>query len=94
MRKTFTDYLDDVSSTYVDKAVLAAAKGATAAEMAYRGGELKNGPAYPADGTIRGGSKFKDWYYFSGVTISIGIGKRKGFHGTDNGRTDCPKPVQ
>ena len=93
-RKTFTDYLDDVSSTYVDQAVLAAAKGARAVEMAYRGDELKTGLTYPADGTVRGGATFKDWYYFSGVTISIGIGKRGGFHGSDNGRTDCPRPVQ
>lgn len=93
LRKTFTDYLDDVSTTYADQAVLAAAKGATATEMAYRGDELKNGAAYPAAGTIRGGPRYKDWYYFSGVTISIGIGRRTGFHGSDNGRTDCPKPL-
>jgi hypothetical protein len=93
LRKTFTDYLDDVSTTYIDQNALAAAKGATAVELAYRGDELKNGSTYPAEGTIRGGSKYKDWYYFSGVTISIGIGKMRGFHGSDNGRTDCPKPV-
>lgn len=94
LRKTATDYLDDVSKTYVDQATLLAAKGSKAVEMAWRGGELKNGgTAYPADGTIRGGAKYKDWYYFSGLTISVGLGKRKGFHGTDNGRTDCPKPV-
>ena len=94
LRKTYTDYLDDVSKNYVDQATLLAARGAKAVEMAWRGDELKSGGGpYPADGTIRGGSKFRDWYYFSGVTISVGIGKRKGFHGTDNGRTDCPKPV-
>ncbi len=94
LRKTNTDYLDDVSTTYVDQATLLAAKGAKAVEMAWRGGELKSGvTAYPAEGTIRGGSRFKDWYYFSGVSISIGLGKRRGFHGSDNGRTDCPKPV-
>jgi Domain of unknown function (DUF6089) len=93
LRKTFTDYLDDVSTTYIDQNTLAAAKGATAVELAYRGDELKNGSTYPAEGIIRGGSKYKDWYYFSGVTISIGIGKMRGFHGSDNGRTDCPKPV-
>ncbi|MEO5681482.1 MAG: DUF6089 family protein [Chitinophagaceae bacterium] len=93
LRKTFTDYLDDISTTYADQAILVAVKGPKAVEMAYRGGELKTGLSYPAEGSIRGGSKFKDWYYFSGVTISIGIGKRKGFHGTDKGRTDCPAPV-
>lgn len=94
LRKTFTDYLDDVSTTYADQAILAAAKGPKAVEMAWRGGELKTGATYPAEGTIRGGSKYKDWYYFSGVTISIGIGKRTGFRGSNNGRTDCPDPVQ
>ncbi len=94
LRKTFTDYLDDVSTTYVDQTTLAAAKCAKAVEMAYRGDELKGGAPYPAAGAVRGGSKYKDWYYFSGVTISIGIGRRRGFHGTDNGRVDCPKPVQ
>jgi hypothetical protein len=94
LRKTFTDYLDDISTKYVDPTILAAAKGAKAVEMAYRGDELKTGLTYPAAGSIRGGPKYKDWYYFSGVTISIGIGKRHGFHGTDNGRTDCPKPVE
>lgn len=93
IRKTFTDYLDDVSTTYVDQASLLAARGATAVEMAYRGDELKNGTPYPASGSIRGGAKRKDWYYFSGVTVSIGLGRLRGFHGTDNGRTDCPPPV-
>ena len=40
LRIQFTDYLDDVSTTYVDQAVLAAARGPKAVEMAYRGGEL------------------------------------------------------
>ncbi len=88
LRKTFTDYLDDVSTTYVDQSVLIAAKGAQAAEMAFRGGELKNGSTYPPDGTIRGGSKFKDWYYFSGITVSIAFGENRG---SDRGRLSCPK---
>ena len=44
-RKTFTDYLDDVSSIYVDHNVLLQAKGAKAVEMAYRGDELSGWPA-------------------------------------------------
>lgn len=93
-RKTFTDYLDDVSKTYVDPVVLAAERGAKAVEMSYRGGELKTGnPAYPAAGTIRGGSQLKDWYYFTGITLSIGINNGKSFFGGGNRRsqTDCPK---
>jgi hypothetical protein len=95
LRKTFTDYLDDVSKTYVDPVALALERGPKAVEMSYRGGELKTGnPVYPADGSIRGGSKFKDWYYFSGITLSIGINTGNGsFFGNGNGkgRTDCPR---
>jgi opacity protein-like surface antigen len=94
MRKLFTDYLDDVSTTYVDEATLLAAKGPKAVEMAYRGGELKNGnPNFPPSGATRGGAKYKDWYYFSGITLSIGIntGQSSVFHGGGNrGRVDCP----
>lgn len=90
LRKLFTDYLDDVSTTYVDPVVLAAAKGAKAVEMSYRGGELKNGnPAYPPEGSIRGGAKFKDWYYFQGITVSIGLNNGK--YGGRN-KLACPRP--
>lgn len=92
LRKTFTDYLDDVSTTYVDPVALAAAKGAKAVELSYRGGELKNGdPAYPVDGTVRGGAKYKDWYYFSGITVTIGLGNS--FLGGGRGKIGCPPPA-
>jgi hypothetical protein len=95
LRKTFFDYLDDVSSTYVDATALALERGPKAVEMSYRGGEVKTGnPVYPADGTIRGGSKFKDWYYFTGITLAIAIntGDRPIFpRGNRKSRTDCPK---
>jgi len=89
-RPALTDYLDDVSKTYVDHDALLAAKGPLAVEMAYRGGELKDGdPTYPADGVQRGGANRKDWYYFSGFSLSIGIG--------NNGRSPkglgCPTRV-
>ncbi|RAI97874.1 outer membrane protein with beta-barrel domain [Chitinophaga skermanii] len=74
LRYTFTDYLDDVSSTYVDQNTLLLYRGATAVEMAYRGDEVnpKNGTpgVYPPDGTVRGNPKNKDWYAFSGITIA------------------------
>jgi hypothetical protein len=94
LRKLFTDYLDDVSSTYVDQSLLNQARGPRAVEMAYRGGELKGGdPNYPADGAVRGGPKYKDWYYFTGVGISIGIGGiTNPFSGnrSNYGNTACP----
>lgn len=95
-RKLFTDYLDDVSTTYVDQFILGSARGPKAVEMAYRAGELKGGnPTYPIDGTVRGGSKYKDWYYFQGITLYIGLGNgRRAFTG-EGGKSslDCPKPV-
>jgi Domain of unknown function (DUF6089) len=94
LRKTSTDYLDDVSSRYVDQTTLAAERGAKAVELAYRGNE-KGGPPYPAEGVIRGGEQYKDWYYVSGITLSIGINSNKGFRGFggNKGRTGCPKKV-
>ncbi|CAN5134689.1 hypothetical protein BH09BAC2_BH09BAC2_20780 [soil metagenome] len=73
-RKTFTDYLDDVSSDYVDKDLLLQFRGAKAVELAYRGGELKNGAPYPAGGSQRGKVNKKDWYYFTTVTTSFTLG--------------------
>lgn len=92
-RKTFTDYLDDVSTYYVDQAILQNAKGSEAVEMAYRGNELKGGASYPTAGTVRGGPKYKDMYYYTGIRVSIAIlTKNDGYYG--RGRTDCPTPVQ
>jgi hypothetical protein len=95
-RKLFTDYLDDVSTTYVDENTLLAEKGPEAVEMSYRGNEVKGGnPTYPVEGTLRGGSKYKDWYYFSVIKISIGINDKgntpygKGI----NGSVECPKKL-
>jgi|SRR5664279_513358 len=92
-RKTFTDYLDDVSNRYVDQAILQNAKGSNAVEMAYRGDELKGGAPYPPAGTKRGSPQYKDMYYYTGIRVSIAILNRNdGFYG--RGRTDCPSPVQ
>jgi opacity protein-like surface antigen len=93
LRKTFTDYIDDVSTTYVDATALALERGPKAVEMSYRGGELKNGnPVYPTDGTIRGGSKYKDWYYFTGITLAISINKgNNSIFRNRKGKTDCPE---
>ena len=95
-RKTFTDYLDDVSTTYVDRNLLLTNRGAKAVELAYRGGELKNGdPQYPAAGAQRGASAQKDWYYFTGLTISFRLGDGSGMGG--NGKYSeyrCPANVR
>ena len=95
MRKAFTDYLDDVSTRYVDPAVLLAAKGPKAVELAYRGDELKPGSPFPGVNEIRGSSKYKDWYYFTGVTLSyrLGGGGVGGFGRKEGKFFDCPKSL-
>lgn len=61
-RKLFTDYLDDVSSfNFADTAVLRAARGAKAAEMSFRAGEIA-GSKYPLKAQ-RGNPKSKDTFY-------------------------------
>jgi hypothetical protein len=93
-RKLFTDYIDDVSTTYVDEQVLLNAKCPVASGLAYRGDELKNGAPYPIAGTVRGGPH-KDWYYFAGVTIGFRLFdlNRSRFERQTSNKynTDCPK---
>ena len=92
-RKTFTDYIDDVSTHYVDQTLLQNAKGPLAVEMAYRGNELKGGAPYPPGGTVRGSSKYGDLYYYTGIRVSITlINRRDGYYG--RGSTECPKNVR
>jgi hypothetical protein len=60
--------------------------------MAYREGELKGGnPNYPASGTTRGSSKYKDWYYFTGIRISIGLNTKDDLKFGKRGSVACPK---
>jgi Domain of unknown function (DUF6089) len=73
-RYTNTDYLDDVSKTYVSLDTLAAYKGKLAAQMSFRGNAApgwSENPIYPTDGTQRGDSKANDWYWFGNVTVTV-----------------------
>jgi len=93
MRKTTTDYLDDVSTTYIDRNTLFANRGQQAVDLAFRGDELKTGLTYPADGSQRGKVKNKDWYYFSGITLSIRLpGKLIRSH-AHRANTSCPGTI-
>jgi hypothetical protein len=94
LRKTNTDYLDDVSTTYIDQNILLANRGQQAVNMAFRGGELKTGLAYPADGSQRGSAKSKDWYYFSGVTLGIRLNNGDSGDGASRkSKTGCPTNI-
>jgi hypothetical protein len=86
LRKTFTDYLDDVSRSYIDRNTLLLARGQTAVDMAYRGTG-----AYPADGTIRGSDKYDDWYIFSGLSLSYRFGAGGNNHWKRQKVMNCPR---
>lgn len=92
LRKTLTDYLDDVSTTYADANILLANRGQQAVDLAYRGDEVGAGP-YPVVGAARGTLAAKDWYYFTGVSISFRLGNGGGGGGRQGGRKSkvgCP----
>lgn len=70
-RKLFTDYLDDLSTTYPDRNILLNRKGTQSAELAFRGDELKPPLPYPVAGSLRGNSKKNDYYYYGQLRISF-----------------------
>jgi hypothetical protein len=72
LRYCATDYLDDVSRSYVNLDTLVAYRGAQAASLAYRGNEVPGWDgAYPNYRHQRGDSKNNDWYYFAGLNVNI-----------------------
>lgn len=68
-RKTFTDYIDDVSTNYANASLL----NPIAMQLAYRGGELKSDATYPS-GSIRGNPSKKDYYYFGLIKLQVNLG--------------------
>jgi hypothetical protein len=97
-RRLFTDYLDDVSGTYADEAVLLAERGPRAVQYAYRGDEVPGETAfypdagYPVKDAQRGNAETKDWYYFTGLHLTFRLGG--GYGKTDasgkRGKYGCP----
>lgn len=87
LRKTFTDYLDDVSGNYADPVDLFNARGQQSVDLAYREDELPFGdPNYPAKGITRGSPKYKDYYYFSGIHLIFLLGGSEGSQSNYSGR--------
>jgi hypothetical protein len=73
IRKTFTDYLDDVSGNYVDPDLLSKYNGPLAASFADR--SLDNSSTHFI-GSNRGNSNFKDWYATAGIYLAIKLGNK------------------
>ncbi len=99
-RKTFTDYIDDVSTTYVDETTLALNRGQRAVNVAFREDDINSNAVYPVGGSQRGSPKSKDSYYFGGLTFRVRIapkGRTKKYrlfnYDTDKSRRsrlECP----
>ena len=97
-RKTFTDYLDDVSGTYVAYSELLRENGELAAILADRRGELiedgSDVPVIVETGTqTRGNPDQSDWYTIAGITVSYTFYPKSGL-GQNRGKKNdlgCPK---
>jgi len=88
-RYTNTDYLDDVSKSYVNLDTLAAYKGALARTMSYRGNTAKGWDGnYPNYGFQRGDSKSNDWYWYGNITVTVYFKAFK--NAKDYIKTKCP----
>lgn len=73
-RKLFTDYLDDVSGSYVNYLELTRGNGETAALLSNRTGEaLGTEPVFVETGTQRGNPDRKDWYFITNVSVSYNL---------------------
>ena len=89
LRKTFTDYLDDVSTGYADPNDLLAGNGQRSVDLSYRGDEV-GFPDYPVKGFTRGNPESKDYYYFTGLHLSFALGSGEG-RGSGVKGYGCPK---
>ncbi len=72
VRKTFTDYLDDVSTIYVNDVIVGGASGPMAVALKDRSVEIPNETAFE-DNAPRGNPGSKDWYCIGGLTITYRI---------------------
>lgn len=67
IRKTFTDYIDDVKSgDYINPTLLATESSPTTVALSNRSGDLYG---------QRGNSSNKDWYLFGGMMITYQLGR-------------------
>lgn len=74
MRRTFTDYLDDVSTVYVDPVLLEDQNGPLAAALADRS-LVQSGPNGDNARMQRGETNRIDYYIFAGIMLTYKIGR-------------------
>jgi len=78
-RKTFTNYIDDVGGTYVDREFLVQNRDERIADLADRTTAMSGDkPDYNKVGTMRGNNtKTKDWYSFALVSFTFKLNYAK-----------------
>ncbi|MFK8008040.1 MAG: DUF6089 family protein [Saprospiraceae bacterium] len=84
LRKTTTDYLDDVSTTYVADDIMNERYGPIAAQLANPSGTPKE------TGAQRGNSEYKDWYAIGGITISYNLSATNSYGKRRRKPMGCP----
>ncbi|MDC3407248.1 hypothetical protein OAZ27_06110 [Bacteroidia bacterium] len=68
LRKSFSDYLDDVSTKYYDREAIGDHSGDVAKQLSSRAGAYA--PTHAEPGSIRGNPNFNDNYFFIGFKLS------------------------
>lgn len=76
MRKTYTDYIDDVSRSYPDQDMLASERGMISAALSDRTVKTDENQAVKS-GMQRGDPGNKDWYSFAGITFTAKLYTKK-----------------
>lgn len=84
IRRTFTDYLDDVSTIYADPELLEQYSGPAAVILGDRSLE-PSGPDGTNQGMTRGNSSTNDYYAYTNLSITIRLGPT---------RIKCPAPAR
>lgn len=87
MRYTLTDYLDDISTTYVDASVQVLESGDLSWRLSNRTGEVLGQPLDLGNNDRRGNPDDTDWYMMAGVSLTYTIGVPIGSKGSKRG---CP----
>jgi len=74
IRRLYTDYFDDVGGQYVDPSIVRNISGDLGRDLANRS-IIPGGPDGDSTGMLRGDPESRDWYVYSGVTLTLRLGK-------------------
>jgi hypothetical protein len=83
LRKSMTDYIDDVSTRYVDQSLLIAARGPVAAALADR--NISDIAGFSSPGSIRGDPRDNDTFFFFCFSFNKTLGMGAKGSGFGNG---------